>query len=465
MHTLTQYFVGCVFCVLGFSAAAVAETRLYTTPEEFQSSFWTVQADGAECGVYSARTCDPPFDKNYNFGGEYAFCGFEMDAPVTLRVKTLVSRDLSAVRVRPASAALEVKKIDDSTLEVRLEKPCKISIEPNGREHPLLIFANPPETEVPDLNDPNVLSFREGVTRPENGRIELHSGQTLYIAAGAVLQAGIYATGENIRICGRGVLDGSPWEWRKGPTGHVLELWKCKNLRVEGITIRGASHWTVVPTNCDFVSIENLKICGGRVQNDDGINPCNSRNVRISDCFIRTDDDCVALKGLDSEYGNCENISVQNCVLWCDRARISLLGHESRAPYMRNIRYENLDIVHFQMPVFLLEPGEEMRMENILVDSVRIECDYADRENTILSVRPTVNQYMRNKVPGHIQNCIFANISVDGVSSVCRFLFEGRDAEHKTQGIELRNIRLFGHPLSQENGLKIGEFTEDVTNE
>ena len=91
-------------------------------------------------------------------------------------------------------------------------------------------------------------------------------------------------------------------------------------------------------------------------QNDDGINPCNSQDVRITDCFIRSDDDCVALKGLslNSPNNNVERITVEKCTLWCDRARIFLLGHESRAAFMRNVTLRNLDIIHFSMTRILV---------------------------------------------------------------------------------------------------------------
>jgi hypothetical protein len=40
---------------------------------------------------------------------------------------------------------------------------------------------------------------------------------------------------------------------------------------------------------------------------------------------------------LGSDNDNVEYITVENCLLWGDRARIFLLGHESRAPYMRHM--------------------------------------------------------------------------------------------------------------------------------
>ena len=167
-----------------------------------------------------------------------------------------------------------------------------------------------------------------------------------------MVKGGISAVGSNIRICGRGILDGSDYAWRKGPCTTVGI--QGNNVTVEGITIRGSPHWTIVPRYSRHVTIRNVKICNARVQNDDGIDPCNSQDVLITDCFIRTDDDCVAMKGTvilpSVPNSNVERITVENCVLWCDRGRIFLLGHESQAPYMRHITLRNLDIIHFSVP-------------------------------------------------------------------------------------------------------------------
>lgn len=52
-----------------------------------------------------------------------------------------------------------------------------------------------------------------------------------------------------------------------------------------------------MPHNSSRVIVRNVKLCGARVYNDDGIDPCDAQDVLVSDCFFRTDDDCVALKG------------------------------------------------------------------------------------------------------------------------------------------------------------------------
>ncbi len=104
--------------------------------------------------------------------------------------------------------------------------------------------------------------------------------------------------------------------WIKGPLGHIVDIYEVENLHISGVIIRGSYGWTIVPRKSENVVVRNVKLCNGRVQNDDGINPVNSRNVLIEDCFIRSDDDCIALKGFDNAWGNVENITVRDCVLW-----------------------------------------------------------------------------------------------------------------------------------------------------
>ena len=125
-----------------------------------------------------------------------------------------------------------------------MSKPTKVSIEPDGKKGPLLLFANPLETDVPKADDPTVLYYGPGTHQV--GAIILGDGQTLYLAGGAVVKGAVIARGSNIRICGRGILDGSDYEWRKGPH-HVTVGIYGENVVVEGITIRGSSHWTIVP--------------------------------------------------------------------------------------------------------------------------------------------------------------------------------------------------------------------------
>lgn len=444
---------------LGQEVSAV-RTAPHPAPDDpdLCSDDYQMQANGRAVAVYRARTLDAPFaDKEWNYGGPYSFANFDMAGPVELRVSS--TKSLKDTVLRPAHPDVALRVLDEHTLSLTMPFPRKLSLEPDGRSGPLLLFANPVETTPPKADNPNVLYYGPGVHRA--GRVDVRSGQTLYLAAGAVVKGAVAAEGNDIRILGRGILDGSDYEWRKGPYNVTLGI-HGTNVLVEGITIRGSPHWTIVPRHSRHVTVRNVKLCGSRVQNDDGINPCNSQEVRIIDCFIRSDDDCVAMKGLDFSgmNNNVENITVEDSILWCDRARIFLLGHESRAEYMRHITLRNLDIIHFTMTPFLFEPGEEMRLEDVTVDNVRL---HGEGQREFIRLKPVVNQYMRNKVPGHVRNVTFRNVTLTGAPGEYLVQLEGVDPEHRVETVRFENVAVSGKPLTaRSRELRIGQQVEGV---
>lgn len=440
--------------------AGAGKVVTYPAPAgETLSSDYKIEAGGQKVDVYTARVLDPPFaGKEYDYGGPYSFANFDMDGSVVVRITS--QRLLRDTVIRPESAKVRMTVVDDHTLNLTLDRPCKFSVEPDGKKGPLLLFANPLETDAPKSGDANVVYFGPGVHKPE--KITLQSNQTLYLAGGAVVKAEVLATGSNIKIRGRGILDGSDWEWRKGPVGNLIAIRNCTDLEVRDIICRGSSHWTIVPRDSRKVTVRNVKICGSRVQNDDGINPCNSQDVLITDCFIRSDDDCIALKGLDlnGPNNNVERITVENSILWCDRARIFLLGHESRAAYMRDITLRNLDIIHFTMTAFLLEPGEDMRLENVTAQDIRV---HGEGQREFIRLRPVVNQYMRKKVPGFIKDITFKNMTIKGKSGDYLVQIQGADAEHDVQGVTFDNVSILGEKLTRESKrVQIGPDTKGI---
>ena len=443
-RTVLGSLLGLGLLILTSQAASAAVITYPAPTSEALAQDYQVSVDGHQVDVYTARVLDPPFaGKEWDFGGPYSFANFDMEGRVTVRIVS--KRSLRATVIRPASADARLTVVDDHTLTLSLDGPRKLSIEPDGKRGPLLLFANPLETDAPKAGATNVIFFGPGVHKPE--LIRAGDNQTVYLAGGAVVKGAIVARGTNISIRGRGILDGSDYEWRKGPYGVTVGIYGT-NITVSGITIRGASHWTIVPRGSRHVTVRNVKLCGSRVQNDDGINPCNSQDVLISDCFIRSDDDCVALKGLDLKTpdNNVERITVENCVLWCDRARIFLLGHESRAEFMRDVTLRNLDIIHFTMTPFLFEPGEEMRLENIRVENVRL---YGEGQGELIRLKPVVNQYMQKKVPGFIRDVSFKNIVVTGRPGRYRVTLAGADPEHDVRDVTFENVSILGENLTR----------------
>lgn len=132
---------------------------------------------------------------------------------------------------------------------------------------------------------------------------------------------------ENIAIVGRGVIDGraEPW-WRERKKlpyarGRLIGLYRCKNVLIEGLTLKNSPAWTLNPIYCENLTITGLTLLNpDDSPNTDGINPDSCRNVRISNCHIDVGDDCIAIKSGKNEDGRrvgipSENITVTNCTM------------------------------------------------------------------------------------------------------------------------------------------------------
>jgi hypothetical protein len=151
---------------------------------------------------------------------------------------------------------------------------------------------------------------------------------------------------------------------------------------------------------------------------------------------------------------------VENSTLWCDRARIFLLGHESRAEFMRQVTLRNLDIIHFTMTAFLFEPGEDMHLEDITAEDIRI---HGEGQREFIRLRPVVNQYMRKKIPGFIKNVRFRNVTLEGAPGEYLVQVQGADAEHNVQDVTFENVSVLGEKLTQGSArVQIGEHTRDI---
>lgn len=102
------------------------------------------------------------------------------------------------------------------------------------------------------------------------------------------------------------------------PRPHVLTLVGVKNLQIRDLTIRNSAYWTVHLIGCNDVTISDLTLLNSlKVRNSDGIDIDHSKNVRITNCYIESGDDCICLKNRREfeEYGVCENITVSNCTM------------------------------------------------------------------------------------------------------------------------------------------------------
>jgi len=139
---------------------------------------------------------------------------------------------------------------------------------------------------------------------------------------------------EDISITGTGRIDGNgvafmaeeiedsynlkPLVDNFDPRPHLMTLYGVRGLRIRDVTLANSAYWTVHLGGCCDVVIDGVTIANNlKIRNGDGIDIDHSRKVRISNCFIESGDDSICLKNRRelSDFGPCEDIVVQNCVM------------------------------------------------------------------------------------------------------------------------------------------------------
>lgn len=104
----------------------------------------------------------------------------------------------------------------------------------------------------------------------------------------------------------------------KDPRPHVMTIVGGNNIRIKDVHIGNSAYWTVHLVGCNDVTINDITLLNSlKVRNSDGIDVDHSKNVRISNCYIESGDDCICLKNRREyeEFGRCENITVTNCTM------------------------------------------------------------------------------------------------------------------------------------------------------
>ena len=126
---------------------------------------------------------------------------------------------------------------------------------------------------------------------------------------------------------------------------------------------------------------------------------------------------------------------------------------------MRDVTLRNLDIIHFVMTPFLMEPGEDMCLENVAIEDVRL-CGEGQEE--LARLKPAVNEYMWKKVPGLIRNVRFKNVRVTGKPGSYLVALEGANEAHDIQGVTFDGVSVLGQWLSREK-VRFGKCITNIT--
>lgn len=460
-----------------FQFAAVAEVKLHNAPQgENKSESFTLKVNGKKVFVYECTVSKypinqvwPGYQRPIEQTEKAAFAYWDMDEDgadieITTNVtcRDVVVRPLS-LGIRPTKAAslddnvnssLALKpKFVKNKIKFRLNSFRQVVVEVNGYHNSLHLFPNkmekldgvkktdfcspqcnycsPAHNDISKKYDPNYIYF--GAGRHDVGTLMLKSNTRVHIAAGAVVFGSLVAdNAENIKITGRGILDGSRItradKFARGGFG-CLHFRNCKNVSVEGIILRDPNSWCVNVRRCTDVDIDNIKMIGLWRYNSDGIDVWDSSNVSFKNSFIRAFDDSFIIRADDI---NNKNITVENCAMWNDWGLSLAVWAWSKTMKGRsyeNITFKNIDIIRSAGQAMHISNKSGSTVRNVKFENINVEYDaWCPRQ--IFQKRENRGElYMPDPNDKYVPMAIF---------------IESVEKDSKVEDIAYENIKIFG---------------------
>lgn len=383
-----------IFMLLSGSYAFAQRTVTYQVPNGMTlSQDFRATVNGNEVGV----ECIGP-------GGMESLNVISFSCEGQQSIRITANETISSYSIQPKSAGIK-GIVSGNSLSFEIAGPEKLYIRINDKPH-IAIFANPLETDTPSKASKDIDYYGPGIH--DVGRITLRDNQKIYLAGGSVVRANINGTAKNVRIYGRGSLEGN------------LSVVGCENLKVEGIFMRSTRGWTNTITNSVNTVYDNVKVFShSGTWGLDGINPVSCKGFVINDCFIRTRDDCIAIKANgnpDNFDLSCKDITVSSDLLigW-DHADGVTLGFELNGGEVKNVVVRDCDILKARgsgrtggHSAFSIVCDGASAVSDITFEDIRIESEIEYKNLEIILTE--AERYGNGKM-GTLRNVNIKNVS------------------------------------------------------
>lgn len=359
---------------------------------------------------------------------------------------------INSAKVRPLSYNIE-PQTSANTLTFTLKEPRNLSVEVNGDIfRNLHLFANPLETDVPKKkNNANLIYFGPGIHEQAQEELLITSGQTVYVAAGAILKFRLKVEqAENVKILGRGMVCHT--------VKHGIQVANSKNVLVEGLFATQCS-----TGGSDNVTIRNVKSISYYGWGD-GMNIFASSNVLHDGVFCRNSDDCTTVYGTRLGFeGTSKNITMQNAVLWADVAHpifIGIHGNTNNPEILENLNYVNIDILDHRetqldyQGCLAINAGDNNLIRKVRFENIRIE---NFRKGQLFNLRIFYNHKYCTAPGLGIEDVLFKDISYTGEHAELSMII-GYNEERKVKNIRFENLQINGQVISDDMPKKPGFY-------
>lgn len=166
-----------------------------------------------------------------------------------------------------------------------------------------LIGSDNPEDYTDYINDKLEPLYFDEEEQEKRGRSAYPLSRWCNAIIRAVNAKNIAVTGEKYSyIDGVNCYDELGEEKYRGP--HIMSIWDCEDIKLEGFTLKDSANWSMAIFNSKNISAKNITVYAGH----DGIDFRTCDNVLVENCRFYTGDDPVA--GFDNH-----DVIVRDCVI------------------------------------------------------------------------------------------------------------------------------------------------------
>ena len=226
--------------------------------------------------------------------------------------------------------------------------------------------------------DPRHYHVPDGLAAPDNP--DKVTGYALINAVGAT----------DVRLTGSGTIDGQGLALALTidslhHTGELIDpiynhrrqrpntrpslffFYRCQQVCVEDLTLQSSAGWGLAFDQCQWLTLQRLRIENRAYWNNDGIDLTDCRHVVVSDCDVNAADDGICLKSDQADLCN-DDVEVARCRIRSSASAVKF-GTASWGGF-RNVHVHDIRVEDTFRSAIAIESVDGARIDSILVERI-----------------------------------------------------------------------------------------------
>jgi hypothetical protein len=241
-----------------------------------------------------------------------------------------------------------------------------------------------------------------------------------------------------------------PWyREKKTRISPLLEIDRCRGVRLDGFTIRDSPGWTVHLNTSDDIRIRGVTVRNSLFgPNTDGFDINGCRDVIVADCDLTCGDDAIIIKSM-ADSRSCERIAVTNCIVASNCAALGLGAECAHA--IRDVTFSNC-VIRQALRAIQIEMWESGLIENVTFTNITgtTNCPIPLQRAIYLDIQ---HHGRTDGQLGRMRNVLISNVALTTRGRIVATAADGACID----GLVLRDIHLT-YPAIEDASVTVPQY-------